>query len=228
MAPMSGLSRRLKQLDEELLALGEETMLLEELDGFIAGLLVCPELIKPGDWLPIVWNRDSADQQPVFEDLDHVNRVLGLVMEHYNDVARTLMENPDRYSPLFAIDKRNDDVLWELWIEGFEKAVALRPAAWKAFLDADGDTVAAMSGMLMLAAIARGDEEVKDHDTASATAPDRIADWVVNLNEWRLANYQPMQSIDPRGGSASRKKVGRNDPCPCGSGKKYKKCCGLN
>jgi uncharacterized protein len=39
---MPGLSRRLKQLDEELLALGEETMLLEELDGFIAGLLVCP------------------------------------------------------------------------------------------------------------------------------------------------------------------------------------------
>jgi preprotein translocase subunit SecA len=23
-------------------------------------------------------------------------------------------------------------------------------------------------------------------------------------------------------------KVGRNDPCPCGSGKKYKKCCGKN
>jgi yecA family protein len=57
---MSGLSRRLKQLDEELLALGEETMLLEELDGFIAGLLVCPDLIKPGEWLPIIWNRISA------------------------------------------------------------------------------------------------------------------------------------------------------------------------
>lgn len=25
-----------------------------------------------------------------------------------------------------------------------------------------------------------------------------------------------------------KQKVGRNDPCPCGSGKKYKKCCGLN
>ena len=24
------------------------------------------------------------------------------------------------------------------------------------------------------------------------------------------------------------KKVGRNDPCPCGSGKKYKKCCGMH
>ena len=154
-APMSGLSRRLKQLDEELLALGEETMLLEELDGFIAGLLVCPELIKPGEWLPIIWNRDSPDQRPAFDNPDHANRILGLVMEHYNDVARTLTERPGRYSPLFAIDKRNDDILWELWIEGFEKAIALRPASWKTLLDADVDTAAAMSGMLMLADIAR-------------------------------------------------------------------------
>ncbi|MBM3335726.1 SEC-C domain-containing protein [Candidatus Sumerlaeota bacterium] len=26
--------------------------------------------------------------------------------------------------------------------------------------------------------------------------------------------------------AGSGRKVGRNDPCPCGSGKKYKKCCG--
>ena len=225
---MSGLSRHLKQLDEELLALGEETMLLEELDGFIAGLLVCPDLIKPGEWLPIIWNRDSADQQAAFDDLDHANRVLGLVMEHYNDVARTLMERSGRYSPLFAIDKRNDDILWELWIEGFEKAIALRPASWKTLLDADVDTAAAMSGMLMLADIARGDKQVKDGDILSAAAPDKIADWVVTLNEWRLANCQPIPGVHPKGAAAPTKKVGRNDPCPCGSGKKYKKCCGLN
>ena len=28
--------------------------------------------------------------------------------------------------------------------------------------------------------------------------------------------------------NSSKEKVGRNDPCPCGSGKKYKKCCGAN
>src|SRR5262245_26167622 len=99
---MSGLSRRIKQLDEELLALGEDTMLLEELDGFIAGLLVCPELIMPSDWLPVVWHEDTADQAPVFENLDHANRILGLVMEHYNSVARTLTERRERYSPLFS------------------------------------------------------------------------------------------------------------------------------
>lgn len=229
---MSGLPRHLKQLDKELLALGEETMLIEELDGFIAGLLVCPELIKPGDWLPIVWGRDGDDPQPNFDNLDHVNRVLGLLMEHYNDVARTLIERPDRYSPLFAVDKRYGDILWELWIEGFEKAVNLRPASWQKFLNTDVNTATAMRGMQTLIDIVCGDPNMPrmEHDTLIDTAPDDIARWVVALNDWRLANYRPMQGTDPilHPSFTSANKVGRNDPCPCGSGKKYKKCCGIH
>ena len=137
-------TRYLKQLEHELLALGDDAMLLEELDGFIAGLLVCPELIKPSEWLPVVWGSEGEDE-PAFDSLDHLNRVLGLVMEHYNDVARTLIERPDRYGPRFAVDAPTQD-------------------------------------------------------------------------------FQTPRS--PFSTPAS--KVGRNDPCPCGSGKKYKKCCGLN
>ncbi|MGH6777570.1 MAG: SEC-C metal-binding domain-containing protein, partial [Bradyrhizobium sp.] len=33
---------------------------------------------------------------------------------------------------------------------------------------------------------------------------------------------RPTPPLTPQG------KVGRNDPCPCGSGQKYKRCCGLN
>lgn len=32
--------------------------------------------------------------------------------------------------------------------------------------------------------------------------------------------------LNPQKTVVAEKKVGRNDPCPCGSGKKYKKCCG--
>ena len=42
---------------------------------------------------------------------------------------------------------------------------------------------------------------------------------------------RPCLELRPRFGVSSlcvAKKPGRNDPCPCGSGKKYKKCCGLN
>jgi preprotein translocase subunit SecA len=44
------------------------------------------------------------------------------------------------------------------------------------------------------------------------------------LEQARMAGsgeYQPVQQV-VRGSD----KIGRNDPCPCGSGKKYKKCCG--
>jgi Uncharacterised protein family (UPF0149) len=107
--------RYLKQLEQELLALGDDAMLLEELDGFIAGLLVCPELIKPSEWLPVVRGSEGEDE-PTFDSLDHLNRVLGLVMEHYNDVARTLIE--PRYGPRFAVDKRHNEILWEIWVAG--------------------------------------------------------------------------------------------------------------
>jgi uncharacterized protein len=224
-------SRHLRKLDQELLALGEDAMLLEELDGFIAGLLVCPDLIKPGEWLPLVWGSENGDE-PAFSSLDHLNRVLGLVMDHYNDVARTLIERPDRYGPLFAVDKRNNDILWELWVTGFEKAVKLRPAAWQRLLIADRETALAMSGLLTLADVDRRDARFSTEqlEALSAAAPDKIGPWVVALNRWRLANHTPASNLNtpPSPFSAPPTNVGRTDPCPCGSGKKYKKCCGLN
>ena len=36
------------------------------------------------------------------------------------------------------------------------------------------------------------------------------------------------KNVNPSPRVTARVKIGRNDPCPCGSGKKYKKCCGLN
>jgi hypothetical protein len=61
---------------------------------------------------------------------------------------------------------------------------------------------------------------------------DARADWLYNLPQWdkifdestkkRLYLEQKASGTVRREG----KKVGRNDPCPCGSGKKYKKCCG--
>ena len=228
---MPKLPRYLKQLEQELLALGDDAMLLEELDGFIAGLLVCPELIKPSEWLPVVWGSEEKDE-PAFNSLDHLDRVLGLVVEHYNDVARTLMERPNRYGPRFAVDKRHNEILWEIWVAGFEKAVKLRPSAWQKLLTADHETAQAMSGLLTLADVDRRDSRITPEqlDALTAAAPHQIGPWVVTLNGWRLANYAPTHDFQtPRSSfSTPADKVGRNDPCPCGSGKKYKKCCGLN
>jgi uncharacterized protein len=228
---MQGLSRAQKKLSDALLDLEGEAMLLEVLDGFVAGLLVCPEMIPPGVWLPHVWNSEGGND-PVFENLAHANKVMGLVMEHYNDLARALFEAPGDYAPLFAVDQRNDDVLWELWIEGFDTAVKLRPEAWVPLMTADARTAEAWRGLVNLVEVARRESSLsKDQiEEVNASAPDKIAGWVLDLNDWRLAQHTPAPNWRTGANpfAASSGKVGRNDPCPCGSGKKYKRCCGLN
>ena len=50
-----------------------------------------------------------------------------------------------------------------------------------------------------------------------------IAEFVQNEGTWYFMDGQPPKPVQAvRQGP----KIGRNDPCPCGSGKKYKKCCG--
>jgi yecA family protein len=138
-----------------------------------------------------------GEDDPAFDSLDHLNRVLGLVMEHYNDIARTLIERPDRYGPRFAVDKRHNEILWEIWLAGFEKAVKLRPPAWQKLLTADHETAQAMSGLLTLADVAHRDSRFTPEqlDALTAAAPHQISPWVVTLNEWRLANYAPTQDF---------------------------------
>ena len=244
---MSGLSRRREQLEDELSALGETAMLVEQFDGLVAGLLVCPDLISPSDWLPIVCgqkhkDQDREDDAPVFDDADHANRVSTLIMDYYNDVALTLMQHPERYRPFFPVDERNGDVLWEIWIEGFARAVDLRPEAWQEPLDADSETVDAMLGMLALAEIVVGEGEKHISkallDKLTGAAAEAIPGLIVTLYHWRIAKTKPASKpasiIDQASSTAPRplpvpqRKVGRNEPCPCGSEKKYKRCCGMN
>ncbi len=56
------------------------------------------------------------------------------------------------------------------------------------------------------------------------------ADWLYKLDSWELVlPLEQRQAITREWRESKiirREKVGRNDPCPCGSGKKHKKCCG--
>ena len=58
------------------------------------------------------------------------------------------------------------------------------------------------------------------------------ADWLYNLKEWDSVLSEEKRKAIVKEFRLSKQfinnspKVGPNDPCPCGSGKKYKKCCG--
>ena len=62
---------------------------------------------------------------------------------------------------------------------------------------------------------------------------DAKADWLYNLPMWddifdKETKHRLYMEQKKSGTIIKGAKVGRNDPCPCGSGKKYKKCCGKN
>lgn len=59
------------------------------------------------------------------------------------------------------------------------------------------------------------------------------ADWLYNLKEWNdIFDEETRKALykEQKASTTIRKdpKVYPNDPCPCGSGRKYKKCCGKN
>ena len=220
---MSQSDPQFDALDRALLALGDEVMVLGELDGFIAGLLLCPEMILPSEWLAEVWGGESEngdeDDGPGFESTDHAQSVIGMIRAHYNAVAETLHRRQGRYGPLLDVSEPSDEVFWEFWIGGFQRAVALRPEAWDRILHAEGELGKALVTLLSLAAISREEIDVD-------LPPEEVADLKANAPDIIAACVGLLAVDRNRRLPARAAKVGRNDPCPCGSGKKHKKCCG--
>jgi uncharacterized protein len=220
---MRQLPSRLRRLDDALADLAvDEPMLLTELDGFLTGILVCPELILPGEWLPIVWGCEESGQAP-FDDPADVQWFTDAVTARYNEIARDLGRGKPQ--PILDVDERNGDVLWEPWIDGFAQAMALRADGWSAMADGDDENAAAALAYVSLLIAIADDESDLDSVEINAVhdaAPAGIATTVARLYAaWTRRDDAP--SIAP---AARPQKVGRNDPCPCGSGKKFKRCCG--
>jgi uncharacterized protein len=56
----------LEALDQQLLD-QPEAMLVSQLDGFLTGIVVSPDLITPGRWIPLIWAGDEGDGEPEFD-----------------------------------------------------------------------------------------------------------------------------------------------------------------
>ncbi|WP_342342372.1 SEC-C metal-binding domain-containing protein [Roseivivax marinus] len=122
--------------------------------------------------------------------------------------------------------------MWEPWIDGFTHAMRLRPDASDSLLDqADEETRTTMIFMLALQDINTCASKFteKEIDQFDREAPDLIPNCVATiLTQSRPELYgsepAPHSEIPFKAGP----RPGRNDPCSCGSGRKYKQCCGRN
>jgi uncharacterized protein len=138
------------------------------------------------------------------------------------------------YFPVMDEDRRNGDILWEFWMLGFLAAMRLRPGAWNA-IERSGDARArkALEKIEELGRIAMSFAESKKAKASKLVkdAPDLIPELVEDLNRFAKSRAPGLPQGFPLAANMSAApivgtKVGRNDSCPCGSGKKFKKCCG--
>ena len=113
------------------------------------------------------------------------------------------------------------------------KEFDMDPATFTGFLD--GANTSFKNGELDLESLTE-DSEIAldfDFDRLYINMHNAKADWLYNLPEWdavRTAEQRRELTKQYRAEKVfvAPPTVGRNDPCPCGSGKKYKKCCGKN
>lgn len=198
---------------------------LSDLDGFLSGLVVGPEMILPSEWLPHVWGGEA----PEFADMAEASAVLRAIMGRYNQIAAQLDEDPEAYQPVFWIRSESEVPIAGDWAEGFLDAMQLRPEAWVPLIE-DKEAEILLTPILALCANERGEALLPMTEEEAAQcrvdAPDLIPASVVLIHDFwreRAIGWSAVSEPIRRG-----PKIGRNEPCPCGSGRKHKRCCGAH
>jgi uncharacterized protein len=198
-----------------------------QVDGFLTALVVSTDDVPQDEWMAALLPGVDRHLPPAM-----AARLVALILARKAAIALELRRGQLAFQPIFEIDDARDETLWDLWIEGFDAAVQLRLAWWQALLDHDDGLIAAsIDDMAMLIGMARGDRlDPGEHDQVTAEVPDMISD-IAEILYCRLRGLPSLAADEAEADSRAPlepirvAQIGRNDPCPCGSGKKYKKCC---
>src|SRR6476620_2003657 len=217
-------------LDAEAL---EEAMDVCTLDGFLCAVLSGPKLILPSEWMRWVWDMEAGERAPEFKSEKQAQRIVGLLMRHANDIALTLSNDPAHYEPLFSQNHTGDKVVTivDEWCCGYVKGMSIDEKGWRPLREAHPEWLEPIE----LYGTAEGWEQLKslvddqpDSLIKHQRWVDRIAPAARQIHAFWLARRAPQSEVirGPLQPIRQAALPGRNDKCPCGSGKKYKHCHG--
>jgi uncharacterized protein len=190
-------------------------MPLGQAQGFLAAMASTPEMVMPSTWLPMVIG------EPDLTSTDAASDAASLVLRLYNQI----LDDLNAHRPV-SPDEEKD---LSLWCRGYLAGTAL-DEHWRA--DETAVTAlfpfAVLSGKFNLVGEEDDDGNIIEDPTphlerCRAMLPELQLQLHQHWTDWRKEHLVPP-------GAAARqrtaRKVGRNAKCPCGSGRKYKRCCG--
>jgi uncharacterized protein len=221
-------SSELEELDDYLSEVdGGQIPNTEALDGFFAALACCPDLVMPSEYLPIIQSGETEEGDLVFEDMDDAQNFMKLVNQHWNYVNYQLNECP-AYLPLL-LENEEGECGGNDWANGFICGVNMRREIWSEVIDSEehGGSIVPIWALAF--------EHHPDPDLQPFKEPvdnKKREDLIVHAAAGVMrmhAHFLGQRSAYAAQSSTfvrPHPKIGRNEPCPCGSGKKYKRCCG--
>jgi uncharacterized protein len=209
---------------------GRQSMNIEQLDGFLAAIVCCPSEVPKTEYLPEVWGDEMVNEDNFAAQLILQN-FLSLVERHKCFIQHTL-QSGDVFTPLLLTD-RNGGFLGNDWAAGFTRAMNLRKSEWLSLLN-DDDHGGYLVPILALAHEHDPDPEMRPYrEPISEERRENLiigaAAGVINIYRYFRGRHEVAEMAFDTENSTYRRlrpKTGRNDPCPCGSGKKFKHCCG--
>lgn len=217
-----------------------DTLSIDGLHGLLFGLAVSPELPMPADWLPLIFGREMT----VFGDKKQADRHLVSLLSIYNRIVRENLEGT--LALPFDIEKitGRDIPRIRQWCIGLTRVMSIVPERWgiteqgpdpETMTEAEYELAASIGVVTGVAypddapEIFTPDDSGPEEFTNSSERQGKVLFFLPmavdtirlhgnKLRGTELKNFA--SSASPGAGS-----IGRNDPCPCNSGKKYKKCC---
>ncbi|MCA1804392.1 MAG: UPF0149 family protein [Xanthomonadaceae bacterium] len=211
----------LDRIDDDADTEGKDEGVLDisELDGLFTAVVSGPVMVPPSVWLPALW----GDYPPEWGSEKDVEHVLALLMRHMNGIAATLMAHPEDFEPLF-LERTVEGKVYTIvdeWCEGYMRGVNLAPEPWS---EGGLEMTVLLAPIRAFTSGSGWQAHTLSSDQEVANVQDAITPNVREIHAWWLARRESHASVQTTLRRATPR-VGRNDPCPCGSGRKYKKCC---
>ncbi len=191
----------------------EGAMPMVQAHGLIAAMASTPSAtLGPSAWLGKV----HGDHE--FASIEEAQELSLLITRLYNQIVDDLNKG------YFNGPGELEDA--RLWCQGYLEGAGL-DETWIG----DGEGFSMMTPMGALAGElddALGDDELADELLVEHLEglPDTVLKIHEYWNDWRRKTLMPTLKGVRAPAPEKKQKVGRNEKCPCGSGKKYKKCCG--
>jgi uncharacterized protein len=208
-------------------------MNLEALDGFFCALAASPVFVLPSQFLPLV-RFEGGVPLSADEGLDMDETTAALILQYYNEVIQDFAEDGSHEPILFEETGNNPSC--EAWARGYLYGVEMHSSEWGPSLAGELKPwlglLLALAGEIELSTSERA-ELFSDHSSPEIVCVAFAAKAYEYFAEARASRVQEADdsrvqdtlTFAPRTLIRRHPKIGRNESCPCGSGRKHKRCC---